>query len=113
MAHGNYCEIADQAEHEMSHIMKYSYYSFIFLYFTFFDFDLHQILPFDKIWAFFFYYVMPLASIDASFMALDELRVVEDGNIDNRCKMKSEVRIEQNSKLLLSIFLHFTSFCFT
>ena len=43
-------------------------------------------MPFDELWAFFFYYVMPLASIDAGFMASDELRVVEDGNIDKRCK---------------------------
>ena len=94
--------------------MKYSYYSFIFLYFTFFNFALHQILPFDKLWAFVFYYVMLLASIDVgSFMASDELRVVEYGNIDNRCKKRSEVRIEQKSKLLISIFLHFTSFGFT
>ena len=97
----------------MSHIMKYSYYSFTFLYFTFFDFALHQILPFDELWAFVFYYVMLLASIDTGFMASDELRVVEDGNIDYRCKKKSEVRIEQKSKLLLSIFLHLTSFGFT
>ena len=69
-------------------------------------------MPFDELWAFFFYYVMPLASINAGFMASDELRLVEDGNIDNRCK-KREVRIEQKSKLLLSIFLHFTSFGFT
>ena len=84
--------------------MKYSYCSFIFLYFTFFDFALHQILPFDELWAFFFYYVMLLASINAGFMASDKLRVVEDGNIDYRCKKKSEVRIEQKSKLLISIF---------
>ena len=84
------------------------------MYFTFFDFALlHQILPFNELWAFFFYYVMLLASIDAGFMASDELRVVEDGNIDNRCKKKSEVRIEQKSKLLISIFLHFTLFGFT
>ena len=43
-------------------------------------------MPFDELWAFFFYYVMLLASIDAGFMASDELRVVEDGNSDNRCK---------------------------
>ena len=70
----------------MSHIMKYSYYYFIFLYFTFFNFAQHQILPFDELWAFFFYYVMPLASIDAGFMASDELQEVEDSNIDKRCK---------------------------
>ena len=47
----------------MSHIMKYSYYSFIFLYFTFFDFALHQILPFNELLAFVFYYVMLLAAL--------------------------------------------------
>ena len=43
-------------------------------------------LAFDEFWAFFFNYVMPLASIDAGFMASNELLVVEDGNSDNRCK---------------------------
>ena len=75
--------------------MKYSYHSFIFLYFTFFDLALHQILPFDELWTFFFYYVMLLALINAGFMASDELRVVKDGNIDYRCKKKSEVRINK------------------
>ena len=58
------------------------------MYFTFFDFTLHQILPFDELWAFFFYYVMLLASINAGFMASDERQVFEDRNIDNRCKKK-------------------------
>ena len=65
----------------MSHIMKYSYYSFIFLYFTFFDFALHQILPFDELWAFFFYYVMLLASIDADFTASDQLLVADSASM--------------------------------
>ena len=82
------------------------------MYFTFCVLELHQILPLNEVCAF-FNYVMLLASINAGFMASDELRVVEDGNIDNKCKKKSEVRIEQKSKLLISIFLHFTSFGFT
>ena len=45
-------------------------------------------LAFDELSVFFFFDVIPLASIHTGSVASDKLWVVKDGNSDNRCEIE-------------------------